>query len=488
MSTLAALPHNPITAKRYHGKNLAKLLEACEEFGFCGQFATYKQWLSAGRVVRKGQKAAARLYYINDPAGDTDSKGQKVADHQKSKRPLRSFSVFALEQTEELPEGDDTPKGPTPKGPTTEESKADRIRAKADRLEAQANAKLAPRPENTPRRQREAGTARLGGHRMQRAAAYLRAWADAAEAGTLPPELIKPPTKAEALAAAAKPCDCSRTGYYDAPMEVADPDAWGDTSPRAMSLRDLAGFDRAKAEEQAQEAAKAAELAELRRSDFPGFFPTPEPLGRRMIKLARLNLPEVISRPGVEPATMCERGSLEGLTVLDPSCGIGSLLDLAAEAGADCYGVEVVPKLADFCRRHGRARTVECRDFLDHGRMGTCEGHKWAGFLSGSGIVTRGADVVLMNPPFEKGAAPRHVRLAYRFLASGGVLVAVMPAGVRACCERGQDGNTHLHRFEDWLHDLDHEWHDVEPAAFASARDAFRQTGVAVDLLVIRKP
>lgn len=337
-------------------------------------------------------------------------------------------------------------------------SAADRVDALAAKLETDAAHKLAPRLENTPKRQREAGSARVDGYRMQRAAAILRAWAAAARTG-FPPGIslasVATPTKAEALQVAAKPYDREgRSGYYDAPMEVTDPNAWTDTSPRACALRALRALltaaDAQRDQAQAQAQAKAAELAALRRSDLPGFFPTPEPLARRMIELAG--------------------GNLEGLTVLDPSCGIGSLLDLAAEAGAMCYGFEIVPKLAAYCHKWSLARMVECRDFLDIPLADVVANR--CGFLAGSGLASRGADVVLMNPPFEKGAAPVHVRHALRFLKPGGVLVAVVPSQVRS---KGE------------LEDLAPEWHDVEPGAFSSAREAFRQTGVAVALCVLRR-
>lgn len=314
---------------------------------------------------------------------------------------------------------------------------ADRVEALAQKLEADAQAELAPRLENTPKRQREAGSARVEGYRMERAAKILRAWAAAARAefAGLPSAVIPTPTKAEALKVAAKPyAKDGRTGYYDAPMEDTAPNAWTDTCPRAAALRGLlTAADSAREQEQAKAQRKAAALAELRRSDLPGFFPTPEALGKRMIELA---------------------GDLDGKAILDPSCGIGSLLDLAADAGAKGVGYDIVPKLAAYCQRYSRARTVECRDFLQ---------------IPPPGGV---ADVVLMNPPFEKGAAPIHVRHALRFLKPGGVLVAVTPSQVR-------------HRGD--LDDLSPEWYDVEPGAFASARDAIRQTGVSVDLCVLRK-
>jgi len=67
---------------------------------------------------------------------------------------------------------------------------------------------------------------------------------------------------------------------------------------------------------------------EVFKSEFGQFF-TPAPLARLVLTLTEL-------RPGDR--------------VLDPTCGAGTFLTLAADAGAEVWGIEVDPELAALCR------------------------------------------------------------------------------------------------------------------------------------------
>lgn len=101
-----------------------------------------------------------------------------------------------------------------------------------------------------------------------------------------------------------------------------------------------------------------------------------------------------------------------GMTVLEPSAGTGVIASRAAAAGATVDCVEVNGRLAERLRANAaRAGAVRCADFLQ---------------------VTPAPsyDRVLMNPPFAGRADIAHVTHAYGFLRPGGLLVAVMSAGV----------------------------------------------------------
>ena len=63
---------------------------------------TFKQWLAVGRVVRKGSKATHLLAPLLGSITEEDKNGDKV--RRTFLRGLKSFPVFAIEQTDELPE------------------------------------------------------------------------------------------------------------------------------------------------------------------------------------------------------------------------------------------------------------------------------------------------------------------------------------------------------------------------------------------------
>jgi hypothetical protein len=144
-----------------------------------------------------------------------------------------------------------------------------------------------------------------------------------------------------------------------------------------------------------------------------GFFPTPDAVADRVIRVAPLY------RGPDEPA----------LTVLEPSAGTGNLArrcatfvrhewgDKAKERVSrslahqvDC--VEIQPDLADSLRAEGIYRKVYGCDFL-----------------SLSPETTGLYDRVVMNPPFDRERDIDHVMHALGFLKPNGCLVAIMSAG-----------------------------------------------------------
>ena len=131
------------------------------------------------------------------------------------------------------------------------------------------------------------------------------------------------------------------------------------------------------------------------KQDF-GQFDTPPELADRLVEMAR-----------IEP----------GMLVLEPSAGIGNIAIPAAKKGANvvCYEIDQkrVDRLSQANIDAGRviAQIFTVEDFLD-------ESSDWS------------YDRVVMNPPFAKQADIDHVLHAYRFLKPGGLLVAIMSAGV----------------------------------------------------------
>ncbi len=118
-----------------------------------------------------------------------------------------------------------------------------------------------------------------------------------------------------------------------------------------------------------------------------GYFPTPEPLARRLIELAELK---------------------PGMTVLEPSAGQGGIVDHIPEGCAiDC--MELLPNNTEVLQKKGYL--VQQCDFLS--------------------IETKPIyDRVIMNPPFERQQDVDHVRHALKCLKPNGRLVSVMSAGI----------------------------------------------------------
>lgn len=88
------LPRNAVTGAEYRGGNIMRLVSAEVEHGYgSGGWAGFKQWLSVGRVVRKGEHGTACITVI---AGKEGEEGKAKG------RGVRGFRVFHYDQTTEL--------------------------------------------------------------------------------------------------------------------------------------------------------------------------------------------------------------------------------------------------------------------------------------------------------------------------------------------------------------------------------------------------
>jgi len=131
------------------------------------------------------------------------------------------------------------------------------------------------------------------------------------------------------------------------------------------------------------------------KQDF-GQFDTPLALAARVVAVA-----------GIET----------GMSVLEPSAGIGNLA--AAAIAANCGGVMCV-----------EIDSARARQLVQRGCRSVIVGD----FLAMSGLKSsagEGFDRVVMNPPFARQADIDHVRHAASFLKPGGRLVSIMSAGIR---------------------------------------------------------
>lgn len=119
------------------------------------------------------------------------------------------------------------------------------------------------------------------------------------------------------------------------------------------------------------------------------FFPSPPAVVTRLMQLA-----------DVHP----------GMVVLEPSAGRGAIAHACLDLGAHVDCIELMPENAALLRRDERLSVRET-DFLQIAPV-------------------QGYDRVVMNPPFLKQSDIKHVTHAHGFLRPGGLLVAVMSAGI----------------------------------------------------------
>lgn len=305
---------------------------------------------------------------------------------------------------------------------------AEKLRGMADALDSQIAEKFADRLSNTPKRQRQAQSARLDGYRLQRTQAGLRALADAHEAGTVPAELTNVTTKAAVFDLVRGEIDSSG-GYYDAGHETGRPAVDTPTTRALWAM--LKGPS--EAERAAHELRRKVDA--LKFANIPGYFPTPAEIVARMIDAADI------------PAGGC--------LVLEPSAGSGAILDAVKEAEPSCT-FEIFERhcsLRDILESKGY--TLTGSDFIDHRPAAN---------------VAR----VLMNPPFEKGQDMEHVRHAFECLEEGGRLVAIMSPGpfFRQDSKAGA--------FRSWFDALGGEKYDLPAGAFKESG-----TGVASVMVVL---
>lgn len=101
-------------------------------------------------------------------------------------------------------------------------------------------------------------------------------------------------------------------------------------------------------------------------------------------------------------------GDLDGKRVLEPSAGLGRLLD-CLPLNCQAVAVEIAPQVAGELYKQNRPNVqILQRDFL------TVEPFD-AGLF----------DAVIMNPPFHMRADIRHIQHALTFLKKGGILAAL---------------------------------------------------------------
>lgn len=183
-------------------------------------------------------------------------------------------------------------------------------------------------------------------------------------------------------------------------------------------------------------------IKQVRTYKIEGFFPTPDDVIDKMIQYARLT---------------------DEHTLLEPSAGIGNIPDRVRTKGINCKigCVEIRPALAKILELKGYE--TACCDILTDPVIHSNE------------LLY---DRILMNPPFEHGQDVEHVRHCFdTFLATDGILVSVMSAGVLS-----NKHNKYID-FRNWVEDIGGFFENLGSAF----KGSFNSTGTSVILLVLQK-
>jgi antirestriction protein ArdC len=100
----ASLPQNPVGKYEYHGINVLSLWASQQNRAFTtGRWATYRQWLSIGAQVRKGETGSPTVFY--QPIMGDDDRENNVDSASAQGRPGRPFilkmaTVFNADQVD----------------------------------------------------------------------------------------------------------------------------------------------------------------------------------------------------------------------------------------------------------------------------------------------------------------------------------------------------------------------------------------------------
>lgn len=195
-----------------------------------------------------------------------------------------------------------------------------------------------------------------------------------------------------------------------------------------------------KTPEQLEKELMREKMKEIHRMNIPGFFPTPKALIDKMLEYADLE---------------------HAQNLLEPSAGMGDIVDMVRERifSGNITCVERQLTLADVLIMKGY-KTL-CQDILE-----TVE------------LEYDNYDLILMNPPFEKGQDVLHVQYVYKnYLKSGGRLISIMSGGVASGTMK------RFKEFREWVEDRNGFFIDNGQAF----KDAFNSTGVSSVMLVIEK-
>jgi hypothetical protein len=253
-------------------------------------------------------------------------------------------------------------------------SSADALQKHIDAKHNSANNMLAQPP--TRKRLSDADGLRREAIRLERVQATLRRLAAMHESGSIQPELAS----------------LTSRGAIESALFTAARDG------AIRALYDSVTRDENKGERVLRLTREAALMG------IPGYFATPNELVDHVLAIARIEA---------------------GNTICEPSAGTGSLIDAVRKhhPQAKVSYCELNCFLLDILRE--KYEGVEGVSFLGRDFL-EVDQHR----------VGNGFERIIMNPPFERGEDADHVRHAYGLLTPGGILTAIVSAGVFSRCDK----------------------------------------------------
>lgn len=323
-------------------------------------------------------------------------------------------------------------------------SQGDALRAMAETMDIQIDAKMNPACANqnpTPRRAAMAESMRLDGEKLQETQAALVHLADAHDAKTVPSILKGINSKAliDSLRLIARIEPERVINFYK--EDVARLGRAGINT--LEQYKEAAAAFSAILEQQEKPNQTAQEIRKMENDliglKIDGFFPTPNSVIDIMLDYA---------------------GDIEGKIVLEPSAGHGAIAERLRAAGADVCCIEMNSRLRDILTLKN-FELVE-RDFLEY-------------------EAERDIDLIIMNPPFEKLADIDHVNHALKLLPEGGKLISVMGESVFF------NSNTKAENFRAKLDELGAEVIELGDAFKEKGAGRIRTTGARSRLVIIDK-
>lgn len=112
-----AMPKNASTGRAYSGINVLILWGAVVERGFGGQsWLTFRQALSLGGHVRKGERGVTVVYADRFVPSDEQRRAREVGEEAQAIPFLKRFTVFNTDQCDDLPGDIATAAPPPPPG------------------------------------------------------------------------------------------------------------------------------------------------------------------------------------------------------------------------------------------------------------------------------------------------------------------------------------------------------------------------------------
>ncbi len=117
VSAPLAMPKNASTGRSYSGVNILILWGAVVARGFsCQSWLTFRQALSLGGNVRKGERGTTVVYADRFIPDDEKRRARECGDDAQAIPFLKRFTVFSTDQCENLPEDLATAPPPVPEG------------------------------------------------------------------------------------------------------------------------------------------------------------------------------------------------------------------------------------------------------------------------------------------------------------------------------------------------------------------------------------